>query len=224
MLKDAEHKEGQSSGTQRETHCQAHRKIHCKIHRQTHRENRHQLTVRLTVRHREIHRQTHRKTSTSDSSHTEHQDGQMMDCLQVCCQKHCPPATVALSRCYARSPSRRKRLLASSRPSVCLFVLVYRLGPTARISVELCTADFGKKFVQKRQIWLQSDTKTPVVVPEGLRRHTFDINALLCNNQYFCTADSDMQLNNTHTHTHRRHCCVPTRTRRNLTIYVHCLT
>ena len=99
------------------------------------------FAARLTVRHREIHRetrreihcQTHRETpwdsssdspwdSPSDSSHTERQDGQMMDCLQVCYQKRCPPATVVLSRCYARSPSRGKRLLASSRPSVCLSV------------------------------------------------------------------------------------------------------
>jgi len=57
--------------------------------------------------------------------------------------------------------------------------------------------------MKKLQIWLKSDTQTPVVVPEDLRRQTFDINALLCNNQYFCTAYSDMQLNKTHAHTQK---------------------
>jgi hypothetical protein len=52
----------------------------------------------------------------------------------------------------------------------------------------------------------------------------FVIKALLCNIQYLCAFDSDVQLN-----IHRMHCCVSTttmvtRVRHNVTLYVHCLS
>ena len=57
------------------------------------------------------------------------------------------------------------------------------------------------------------------------RRHKFSIKALLYNNQYFGIVDSNLHLYSTH----RRHCCVSVaklvkRMRRNLTLYVHCLS